>query len=49
METHPRPDEALCDGPNSLPLKHIEALLTTLVELDRITKASGLLEEQLRP
>jgi 2-dehydro-3-deoxyphosphooctonate aldolase (KDO 8-P synthase) len=49
METHPRPDEALCDGPNSLPLKHIESLLTTLVELDRITKASGLLEEQLRP
>jgi 2-dehydro-3-deoxyphosphooctonate aldolase (KDO 8-P synthase) len=49
METHPRPDEALCDGPNSLPLKYIESLLTTLVELDRVTKASGLLEEQLRP
>lgn len=47
METHPRPDEALCDGPNSLPLKHIGALLETLVELDRITKRSGLLEAQL--
>lgn len=48
METHPRPDEALCDGPNSLPLKHVGSLLSTLVELDRVTKASGLLEEQLR-
>lgn len=47
METHPRPDEALCDGPNSLPLKHIEELLTTLVELDRIAKGSGLLENAL--
>jgi 2-dehydro-3-deoxyphosphooctonate aldolase (KDO 8-P synthase) len=47
METHPRPDEALCDGPNSLPLKHIAGLLETLVELDRITKRSGLLEQQL--
>ncbi|MDE0854048.1 MAG: 3-deoxy-8-phosphooctulonate synthase [Nevskia sp.] len=47
METHPRPDEALCDGPNSLPLKHIGGLLETLVELDRVTKRSGLLERQL--
>lgn len=47
METHPRPDEALCDGPNSLPLKHIGPLLETLVALDRITKGSGLLESQL--
>jgi len=47
METHPRPDEALCDGPNSLPLKYIGGLLETLVELDRLTKRSGLLERQL--
>jgi 2-dehydro-3-deoxyphosphooctonate aldolase (KDO 8-P synthase) len=47
METHPRPDEALCDGPNSLPLKHIGGLLETLVELDRVAKGSGLLEKQL--
>ncbi len=47
METHPRPDEALCDGPNSLPLKHLGGLLETLVELDRVTKRSGLLERQL--
>jgi 2-dehydro-3-deoxyphosphooctonate aldolase (KDO 8-P synthase) len=47
METHPDPDSALCDGPNSLPLRHIAALLTTLVELDRVVKGSGLLEERL--
>lgn len=48
METHPKPDEALCDGPNSLPLAEIEGLLETLVEIDRITKKSGLLETRLR-
>lgn len=47
METHPRPDEALCDGPNSLPLQHIEGLLETLVELDRVVKARSLLETTL--
>lgn len=47
METHPKPEEALCDGPNSLPLKHMQSLLETLMELDRITKKSGLLENQL--
>ncbi len=47
METHPRPDEALCDGPNSLPLKHMAALLETLVELDRVVKRGILLEDQL--
>ncbi|HEX4896077.1 MAG TPA: 3-deoxy-8-phosphooctulonate synthase [Solimonas sp.] len=47
METHPDPDSALCDGPNSLPLKLIGNLLETLVELDRVVKKSGLLEKQL--
>jgi 2-dehydro-3-deoxyphosphooctonate aldolase (KDO 8-P synthase) len=47
METHPRPDQALCDGPNSLPLAEIGGLLETLVELDRVTKRSGLLENRL--
>ena len=47
METHPNPDSALCDGPNSLPLKMIGTLLETLVELDRVVKKSGLLESQL--
>ncbi len=47
LETHPDPDSALCDGPNSLPLKLIGNLLETLVELDRVVKKSGLLEKQL--
>jgi 2-dehydro-3-deoxyphosphooctonate aldolase (KDO 8-P synthase) len=38
METHPDPDSALCDGPNSWPLKHIDHLIETLVALDRVTK-----------
>ncbi len=38
METHPDPDKALSDGPNAWPLGKIEALLTTLKELDAVTK-----------
>jgi 2-dehydro-3-deoxyphosphooctonate aldolase (KDO 8-P synthase) len=38
METHPDPDSALCDGPNSWPLKHVEPLLKTLHALDRVVK-----------
>ncbi len=30
LETHPRPDQALCDGPTSLPLKNLESLLKNL-------------------
>lgn len=44
METHPDPACALSDGPNAVPLKHMKALLSTLVELDRITKKNGFLE-----
>ena len=38
METHPDPDHALCDGPNSWPLRHVEPLLKTLHALDRVVK-----------
>jgi 2-dehydro-3-deoxyphosphooctonate aldolase (KDO 8-P synthase) len=38
METHPRPEEALSDGPNAWPLSRMEPLLATLVELDRAVK-----------
>src|ERR1700751_3559431 len=38
METHPRPEEALSDGPNAWPLARMEPLLTTLTELDRTVK-----------
>ncbi|WP_394537885.1 3-deoxy-8-phosphooctulonate synthase [Lysobacter enzymogenes] len=44
METHPRPEEALSDGPNAVPLPKMRGLLETLVELDRITKKNGFLE-----
>lgn len=44
METHPDPSKAMSDGPNAVPLKHMKALLETLVELDRITKKNGFLE-----
>lgn len=38
METHPDPDKALSDGPNSWPLDKMEELLGSLIELDKITK-----------
>lgn len=38
METHPNPEEALSDGPNSWPLGKMAALLDTLMELDRVVK-----------
>ena len=44
METHPDPAKALSDGPNAVPLQHMRALLETLLELDRVTKKNGFLE-----
>ena len=44
METHPNPAQAMSDGPNAVPLKHMRALLETLLELDRVTKKNGFLE-----
>ena len=46
METHPNPSQALSDGPNAVPLKHMRALLETLVALDRVTKQQPLLEDR---
>lgn len=48
METHPNPAKALSDGPNAVPLKHMEALLETLLALDRTTKSSRLLENDFK-
>lgn len=39
METHPRPAEALSDGPNAWPLGHMENLLRTLKHIDQLVKA----------
>jgi 2-dehydro-3-deoxyphosphooctonate aldolase (KDO 8-P synthase) len=47
MESHPTPDEALSDGPNSWPLDRMEALLTTLLELDHVVKSQAYLEDSL--
>lgn len=44
METHPCPEKAWSDVPNSWPLDRMESLLTTLVTLDRVVKAAGLEE-----
>ena len=49
METHPDPNKAMSDGPNAVPLKHIKALLETLLELDRVTKKNGFLENSFKP
>lgn len=38
METHPKPDEALSDGPNMVPLSKMKALLTQLVAIDQLVK-----------
>ena len=38
METHQDPDRAPSDGPNMLKLKDVPALLSELVEIDRIAK-----------
>jgi 2-dehydro-3-deoxyphosphooctonate aldolase (KDO 8-P synthase) len=48
METHPKPDEALCDGPNSWPLALMAELLETLAELDRLVKKRGFVEQKVK-
>jgi len=45
METHPDPAKAMSDGPNAVPLKHMKALLETLLALDAVTKKNGFLED----
>ena len=47
METHPRPDEALSDGPNAWPLARMRALLETLKALDATVKGAGFPEVEL--
>src|SRR5262249_21041979 len=47
METQPRPDEALCDGPISWPTHRMSSLLATLKEIDSIAKLKPFEEESL--
>ncbi|HEY6825956.1 MAG TPA: 3-deoxy-8-phosphooctulonate synthase [Gemmatimonadaceae bacterium] len=48
METHPRPDEALSDGPNAWPLPRMRGLLEMLKEIDSVVKRKGFVEEDLK-
>lgn len=47
METHPDPSVAKSDGPNAWPLDKMEALLSDLIALDRVVKASPLIEQEM--
>ena len=47
METHPKPSQAMSDGPNAVPLAAMSALLETLMHLDRVVKQSGFLENTI--
>jgi 2-dehydro-3-deoxyphosphooctonate aldolase (KDO 8-P synthase) len=44
IETHPDPENAKSDGPNSLPLELVPELLSTLCKLDKVVKSSMLTE-----
>jgi 2-dehydro-3-deoxyphosphooctonate aldolase (KDO 8-P synthase) len=48
METHPKPEEALCDGPNSWPLAMMGELLETLAALDAVVKKNGFAEKKVK-
>ena len=48
METHPDPANALSDGPNAVPLGRMKELLTILVEIDRVVKRAGFLENSFK-
>jgi 2-dehydro-3-deoxyphosphooctonate aldolase (KDO 8-P synthase) len=48
METHPKPDEALCDGPNSWPLHLMPELLEVLVQIDSTVKKREWAENKVK-
>ena len=47
IETHPDPDNAMSDGPNSMPIDKMKELLSTLKDLDIVTKNNGFLENYI--
>jgi 2-dehydro-3-deoxyphosphooctonate aldolase (KDO 8-P synthase) len=47
METHPRPEKALSDGPNAWPLPLMKSLLETLKALDAMVKNREFAEDSL--
>jgi len=48
MEVHPDPDQALCDGPNSLPLVEIPDLLRQLIRIREALTAPASPNEEVR-
>jgi len=46
METHPDPERAMSDGPNSWPLDRMAELLEQLTALDRVVKSRPYLEDE---
>jgi 2-dehydro-3-deoxyphosphooctonate aldolase (KDO 8-P synthase) len=46
LETHPDPSNAKSDGPNAVPLEHVRELLASLVEIDRVVKSRGFIENK---
>lgn len=47
METHPKPEEALSDGPNSWPTGMMKPLLESLKAIDAAVKSNAWLEDAL--
>jgi len=47
METHPNPDQAMSDGPNSFPLAQMPSLLTMLQTIDKQVKSEPWLEDSI--
>ncbi len=47
LETHPDPDKALSDGPNSMPLGRMAELLEQLKEIHELTWRYALLEHEI--
>lgn len=47
METHPNPEKAFSDGPNSWPLSKMKPLLESLCALDEVSKKFGWIEDTL--
>ena len=47
MESHPNPEEALSDGPNSWPTGRMRELLEMLMKIDQVVKTTPFLEETL--
>mgnify|MGYP001067478197 FL=1 len=46
METHPEPEKALSDGPNSVPLAKMKELLSIMKTIDDAVKQAGFIENE---